>query len=154
MRLLEFPIQRYQFTLVAFAMLVALGLTSFRNIPRQEDPHFPVARFRINVLYPGAEPQEIERLVVKPLEDRLSELDDLKRIESRSYDGGAGLIPEFYSFVETDRKYEEVVREVSALRPTLPPESEITIQKVNPGLVNVVQIALVSPDAPYRELEQ
>jgi multidrug efflux pump subunit AcrB len=153
-RLLEFPIQRYQFTLVAFAMLVALGLTSFRNIPRQEDPHFPVARFRINVLYPGAEPQEIERLVVKPLEDRLSELDDLKRIESRSYDGGAGLIPEFYSFVETDRKYEEVVREVSALRPTLPPESEITIQKVNPGLVNVVQFALVSPDAPYRELEQ
>ena len=154
MSLLEFPIRRYQFTLVAFAMLVALGLTSFRNIPRQEDPHFPVARFRINVLYPGAEPQEIERLVVKPLEDRLSELDDLKRIESRSYDGGAGLIPEFYSFVETDKKYEEVVREVSALRPTLPPESEITIQKVNPGLVNVVQFALVSPDAPYRELEQ
>jgi hypothetical protein len=84
----------------------------------------------------------------------LSELDDLKRIESRSYDGGAGLIPEFYSFVETDKKYEEVVREVSALRPTLPPESEITIQRVNPGLVNVVQFALVSPDAPYPELEQ
>ncbi|HEV8333442.1 MAG TPA: efflux RND transporter permease subunit, partial [Steroidobacteraceae bacterium] len=152
---LEFPIRRYQFTLVAFAMLVALGLTSFRNIPRQEDPHFPVGRFRIYVQYPGAEPQEVERLVVKPLEDRLSELDDLKRIESRSTDGGAIVIPEFYSFVDTDKKYEEVVREVSALRPTLPPEiSDLSIHKVNPGLVNIVQFALVSPDAPYAELEQ
>jgi multidrug efflux pump subunit AcrB len=143
---LEFPIRRYQFTLVAFAMLVALGITSFRNIPRQEDPHFPVGRFRISVQYPGAEPQEVERLVVKPLEDRLSEIDDLKRIESRSSDGGALVIPEFYSFVDTDKKYEEVVREVSALRPTLPPEiSDITIQRVNPGLVNIVQFALVSP---------
>ena len=62
MSFLEFPIQRYQFTLVAFAMLVALGLTSFLNIPRQEDPHFPVGRVRITVPYPGAEPQEVERL--------------------------------------------------------------------------------------------
>jgi multidrug efflux pump subunit AcrB len=152
---LEFPIRRYQFTLVAFAMLVALGLTSFFNIPRQEDPHFPVGRVRITVLYPGAEPQEVERLVVKPIEDRLSELDDVKRIESRSNDGGATMVQEFYSFVDADKKYEEVVRELSALRPTLPPEiSDILIQKVNPGLVSIVQFALVSPDAPYPELEQ
>jgi multidrug efflux pump subunit AcrB len=152
---LEFPIRRYQFTLVAFAMLVALGITSFFHIPRQEDPHFAVGRVRIAVLYPGAEPQEVERLVVKPIEDRLSELDDVKRIESRSSDGGATLVQEFYSFVDADKKYEEVVREVSALRPTLPAEiSDIVVSKVNPGLVNIVQFALVSPDAPYRELEE
>ncbi len=41
MSFLEFPIKRYQFTLVAFAMLVALGISSFMSIPRQEDPYFP-----------------------------------------------------------------------------------------------------------------
>src|SRR6185436_14622574 len=152
---LEFPIRRYQFTLVAFAMLVALGLTSFFNIPRQEDPHFPVGRVRITEPYPGAEPQEVERLVVKPIEDRLSELDDMKRIESRSSDGGATLVAEFYSFVDAEKKYEEVERELSALRPQLPPEiGDILILKVNPGLVNIVQFALVAPDAPYAELEE
>src|SRR6185503_13209484 len=151
---LEFPIRRYQFTLVAFAMLVALGLTSFFNIPRQEDPHFPVGRVRITVPYPGAEPQEVERLVVKPIEDRLSELDDMKRIESRSSDGGATLVAEFYSFVDAEKKYEQVERELSALRPQLPPEiADILVQKVNPALVSIVQFALVSADAPYPELE-
>jgi multidrug efflux pump subunit AcrB len=101
---LEFPIRRYQFTLVAFAMLVALGITSYLNIPRQEDPHFPVARLLITAPYPGAEPQEVERLVVKPLEDRLNELDDVKRIESRSNDGSGAIIQEFYSFADAEKK--------------------------------------------------
>ena len=155
MSFLEFPIRRYQFTLVAFAMLIALGVTSFFNIPRQEDPHFPVGRVRITVPYPGAEPQEVERLVVKPIEDRLSELDDMKKIESRSSDGGAQIVAEFYSFVDAEKKYEEVERELNALRPSLPPEiGDIQVLKVNPGLVNIVQFALVSPDAPYPELEE
>jgi len=154
MSFLEFPIRRYQFTLVAFALLVALGITSFMGIPRQEDPYFPIAAFSITAVYPGAEPQDVERLIVKPIEDRLSELDDIRRIESHSRDGAAMILPEFYSTVDADKKYDEVVRELNALRPTLPAEvSKLEVRKINPGLVNIVQFALVSEDAPYRELE-
>lgn len=154
MTFLEFPIKRYQFTLVAFSLLVALGIASFLGIPRQEDPYFPISAFSITAVYPGAEPQDIERLVVKPIEDRLSELDDIKKIESHSKDSVATILPEFYADVDAEKKYDEVVRELNALRPTLPAElSRIEVRKVNPGLVNIVQFALVSPDAPYRELE-
>ena len=56
--------------------------------------------------------------------------------------------------MDNEKKYDEVVREINALRPTLPPElTKVEIKKFNPGLVNIVQFALVSPDAPYRELE-
>ena len=34
MSLLEFPIRRYQFTMVAFLCLVALGFYAFKNVPR------------------------------------------------------------------------------------------------------------------------
>jgi CzcA family heavy metal efflux pump len=154
MSFLEFPIKRYQFTLVAFAMLVALGISSFSSIPRQEDPYFPIPIYQIIVAYPGAEPRDVERLVVKPIEDRISELDDIKKIESFSNDGLATILPEFYSSADADKKYDEVVREINALRPSLPAEiARLEIKKSNPGLVNIVQFALVSPDAPYRELE-
>lgn len=154
MSFLEFPIRRYQFTLVAFAMLAALGLTSLMSIPRQEDPYFPIAVFQVIVRYPGAEPIDIESLVVKPIEDRLSEIDDIKKIESHSNDGVAVIMPEFYSSIDNEKKYDEVVREINAVRPTLPSEvSDIEVRKINPGLVNIVQFALVSPDATYRELE-
>jgi multidrug efflux pump subunit AcrB len=154
MSFLEFPIKRYQFTLVAFALLVALGLSSWRSIPRQEDPYFPLSVFVISAIYPGAEPLDVERLIVKPIEDRLSELDDIRNIESHSRDSVASIIVEFYTSIDPEKKYDEVVRELNALRPTLPPElQKVEVRKINPGLVNIVQYALVSEEAPYRELE-
>ena len=100
MSLLEFPIRRYQFTLIAFACWSRSAGTAFRSIPREEDPYFRSPAFQIAISYPGAEPQDVERLVAKPIEDRLAELDDIKKIESHSNDGVA-VDPaiEFYSSV-------------------------------------------------------
>jgi multidrug efflux pump subunit AcrB len=154
MQFLEFPIKRYPFTLIAFLGLVALGVYSFNSIARSEDPYFPIPAFVISAILPGGDPVEMERLVSKPIEDRLAELDDIKRIDSTSSDGLAVVIPEFIAGVDVERKYEEIVREVNALRPDLPAEIvKLEIRKVNPGLVNIVQMALVSADAPYAELE-
>jgi multidrug efflux pump subunit AcrB len=152
--LLEFPIRRYQFTLVAFALMAALGWSAWQNIPRQEDPYITATAFQIIAVYPGGEPREVERLIVKPIEDRLAELDDLKRIDSSSFDGTASVIPEFFSYVDAERKYDEIIRELNALRPSLPPEiTKLEVRKLNPGYVNILQFALVSEDAPYHELE-
>ncbi|GMU42626.1 MAG: efflux RND transporter permease subunit [Xanthomonadales bacterium] len=154
MQFLEFPIRRYPFTLVAFLGLIALGIYSFSSIARSEDPYFPIPAFVIAVVLPGGDPVEMERLVAKPIEDRLAELDDVKRIDSTSADGLAVVVPEFIAGVDVARKYEEIVREVNALRPELPAQIvQLDIRKVNPGLVNIVQMALVSADAPYAELE-
>jgi multidrug efflux pump subunit AcrB len=59
MSLLEFPIRRYQFTLVAFLCLVAIGLFSFTSIPREEDPSFEISGFDISAIMPGADPKDL-----------------------------------------------------------------------------------------------
>ena len=152
--MLEFPIKRYQFTLVAFLCLIAIGTFTFMNVPREEDPSFKISGFNIAAIMPGADPKELERLVSKPLEDRLAELDDVRKMETVVADSVAFTVVEFYAYTDPDRKYDEVVREVNALRPTLPAElRELSIRRFSPGLVNIVQYALVSEDAPYRELE-
>ncbi len=154
MTFLEFPIRRYQFTLVAFLCLAAIGWFSFVSVPREEDPTFKISGFSIAAIMPGADPQDLERLVVKPLEDRLAELDDIRHIESSIVDGVSFTIIEFLASTDPDKKYEEVTRELNALRPTLPAEiRDIIVRKFSPGLVNIVQYALVSDDAPYRVLE-
>ncbi len=154
MLLLEFPVRRYQFTLVAFFLFVLLGWFSFTSIPRAEDPYFPIPAFVVTAVYPGADPIEMERVVAKPIEDRLNELDDVKKLDANIYDSVAVVFAEFEPQVDADKKYDEVVRELNALRPELPAAlTKVEIRKINPGLVNIAQIALVSEDAPYRELE-
>ncbi|HEY5809947.1 MAG TPA: efflux RND transporter permease subunit, partial [Povalibacter sp.] len=154
MSFLEFPIRRYQFTMVAFLCLVVMGWFAFSAVPREEDPSFKIPGFFVSVISPGADPVDLERLVAKPIEDRIAELDDLKKIETSIFDGVAVVAIEFQAFVDVDKKYDEVSREVNSLRPDLPADiARIEIRKLSPGLVNIVQLALVADDASYRELE-
>src|SRR3954467_7210314 len=153
MGFLEFPIRRYQFTLVAFLCLVALGAFAFTKVPREEDPYFKIPGYTIAAIYPGADPKDLARLVSKPIEDRLAALDDVMKMETSIRDGVSFTAIEFETFVDADKKFDEVTREVNALRPEFPPETQIIIRRFSPGLVNTIQIALVSEDAPYRELE-
>ena len=154
MSLLEFPIRRYPFTIVVFLCLAALGWFSFQSAPREEDPYFKIAVAQITTVYPGADPKQLEQLVVKPIEDKLAELDDVHKMQTTINDGLAFTYIEFNANTDADSKYDEVQREVNALRPELPAEvQKIEIRRVSPGLVNIVQVALVSADAPYRELE-
>ncbi len=154
MSLLEFPIRRYQFTLVTFLCLVALGWYSFASMPREEDPYFKIPGFFVAAIFPGADPKDLERLVAKPIEDRVAELDDVRKMETTIRDGVSFTAVEFEASTDPDKKFDELTREINSLRPTLPAEVlNLEIRKLSPALVNTVQFALVSEEAPYRELE-
>ena len=149
-----FAVRNWQFTLVVFAMLIAVGLNAFGAIPRAEDPDMKGPFAIINVALPGADPADIEKLVVRPIEDAVNRLDDLDEIKSRAEDGLAIIQVEFDWSTDPDKKYDDVVREINALRPTLPEGiRRLDINKFRTSLTNVVQVALVSETAPNRVLE-
>jgi len=155
MRIWKFSVERWQFTLLLFALLIAMGVNSLLNIPRSEDPEFHVPIPTVVAVYPGADPGDIERLVVDPIEDAINEIDDIKRIDSRSMDGVGVVQVEFQWHTNADDVYDEVVREVNRIRAQLPADlASLEIRKAGSGLVNIMQAALVSPDASYRELDE
>jgi multidrug efflux pump subunit AcrB len=154
MTLLEFPIRRYQFTLVAFLCLIAIGWFAFSNIPREEDPFFKSPAFSVTSIYPGADPKDIERTIVKPIEDRLAALDNVYKMETTIVDGVGVIFIQFGVSSDADKKYDEVTREVGVVRDTINNNAmSIAVRKWSPAYVNIVQFALVSDTAPYRDIE-
>jgi multidrug efflux pump subunit AcrB len=154
-RIWKFSVERWQFTLLLFALLIAMGVNSLLNIPRSEDPEFRPPIPTVVAVYPGADPADIERLVVDPIEDAINEIDDIKRIDSRSMDGVGVVQIEFQWHTNADDVYDDVVREVNRIRGQLPPDlAALEVRKAGSGLVNIVQVALVSEDAGYRELKE
>jgi len=77
----------------------------------------------------------------------------VKNINSRIRAGVARIEIEFEPNLDADKKYDEVVRELNALRPTLPDLVRLQIYKASTLDVNIVQVALVSDVAPYRLLD-
>lgn len=154
MKISEYAVKNYQFTLIMVLMVLALGITTIFNMPRSEDPDMNAPNYPVVVVYPGASPKDMEELVVKPLEKTIYGLDDIKNIKTSIRDGLAVLFVEYKYAVNVDDKYQELVREVNSERANLPQEIySMEVQKVSPSDVNVLQIALISENASRDKLK-
>jgi multidrug efflux pump subunit AcrB len=155
MKIVEFSVRNYQFTLIIFVLLMALGLSSLFNMPRGEDPETEAPSYSIVVVYPGTSPADMEKIVVDPFEKKINELDDLKKVTSDIYDGLAVIRVDYKHDSDVETKYQEIVREVNVMRGELPQDIfDIKIQRFSSTDVNILQVALVSETAPYHELER
>ncbi|HEX5655925.1 MAG TPA: efflux RND transporter permease subunit [Polyangiales bacterium] len=152
--LAEFAVKRWQFTLVLFLSLSALGYNALVSIPKAEDPTFPLPTFLVVGVLPGASPKDVERLVVDPIEIEVKALEDIKSVRSEIGDGLAVVWVEFHAGVDAERKRDEVQREVTAIRPRLPSELiRLEVTQINAANVNIVELALVAEGASFRELD-
>ncbi|KZX60185.1 acriflavine resistance protein B [Halioglobus sp. HI00S01] len=74
-----------------FALLIisvfAVGINSFSNIPRQEEPTLTNFGGTVLTFYPGATPDRVEALVTKPLEDELRKISELDKLMTTSSSG-------------------------------------------------------------------
>jgi multidrug efflux pump subunit AcrB len=155
MKISDSAVKNYQFTIVIFLLLVALGIYSFLKIPQAEDPEFPISIFPVIAIYPGASPADIEQLVVDKVEESLNELEDIERIKSDIKDGVAVIVIEFTSDTDPDKKYDEILRQINSIRESLPKDLySIETLKIQAGNTNIIQSALVSDSADYSELRK
>jgi multidrug efflux pump subunit AcrB len=107
------------------------------------------------VVWPGASPADVERLIVKPIEDAINTLENVKKIQSSAFDGLGVVHTEFFYGGDPEKKQDEVIREFNRIRSSLPADiTQIDIRKDSPGLVSIVQMALVSDTASWRELKE
>jgi multidrug efflux pump subunit AcrB len=155
MKISESAVRNFQFTIVIFLLLVALGVYSFLKIPQAEDPEFPISIFPVIAIYPGASPSDIEQLVVDKLEESINELEDIERIKTEIKDGVAVIVVEFSPDSDPDKKYDEILRQINTVRPSLPADLySIEVLKIQAGNTNIIQSALVTENADYAELRK
>ena len=155
MKLPSLAISNYQFTIVMVLLLSLVGLVSFLTMPRSEDPPIDAPGTRIIVVYPGASPEDIESLVIDPIEDEINSLADIKSIESTAQDGLGDIAVEFIASEDPDDAYDEVNQAVNRIRDTLP-AGILAIETVKFSTADVVilQVALVSEEVSYALLEK
>ncbi|MCO6493431.1 MAG: efflux RND transporter permease subunit [Phaeodactylibacter sp.] len=154
MNIPQLSIKNHQFTLTAFAFLLVMGVASFFNMPRREDPALDIPNVLVIAVYPGATPEDIESQVVDVLEESINELDDLKEIQTTIRDGVAIMEVEFIFGVDTDEKFDEVQRQVNQSRNEMPEGLfQLDVKKMSTNTVTIMQIGLISGTADYALLK-
>ena len=154
MKIANYAVKNYQFTLTMFLLVVVVGIVTILTMPRAEDPDMNAPQFPIIAVYPGTSPEDMEELVVKPVEKRLYELDNVRKINTNISDGLA-IFAVYYKYdVNADDKYSEIVRELNSIRADLPKEViRLEAQRAIPSETNILQMALISNNASKDQLK-
>ncbi|MEM6262944.1 MAG: efflux RND transporter permease subunit, partial [Bacteroidota bacterium] len=154
MRLPKLALSNYQFVLIVVGLAVFVGVTSLLNMPRSEDPNPKFPSYIITAIYPGTSPEDMEELVVDPIEEAADRLDDVDKINSKIEEGVAVIVVETEFGVDPDEKYDELLVEMNAIKDELPDDLyDLDVQQADPiDQVYIQQIALVGEGVPYPEL--
>ncbi|AWB56299.1 efflux RND transporter permease subunit [Colwellia sp. Arc7-D] len=154
MQLPRIAIKNAQFTFTIVVLLVLVGIVSYFQMPRSEDPQFDIPITLLEIIYPGASPTDIETLVVDPLEEEFAEIEGIKKVESQIKNGGARIEVTFLYGSDPNEAYNEVKQAVSIVKPTLPEGvQDVLVLKATPTSVAIIQLALWSDTTDYKSME-
>lgn len=86
MKISEISIKRPSIIIVLFLILTIGGIFSYKQMSYELIPKFEVNVITIQTIYPGASPSEVENTVTKKIEDAVSSIENVKKIESKSFE--------------------------------------------------------------------
>ena len=107
-------------TLMIFLAVVVIGIFSYISLPIDQYPKMDPPYITVMATYPGANAADIEQNVTKILEDNLNSVDDLKEMQSTSYDNLTVVTLEFEWGINLDNAANDVRDAVDKAMNSLP----------------------------------
>lgn len=107
-------------TILLMVGLMIIGVYSSFLIPREEEPQINVPMADVMVMYPGANPSEVESRVVKPLEKVISNIKGVEHIHSMAFNGYSMMVVQFYVGENSEDSYVKLYDELMKHRDMFP----------------------------------
>lgn len=123
MNIPKYSLENQKIIYFFLAVMLIGGIYSFFKLPKKEDSPFVIKQAVLVTQYPGATPQEVEKLVTEPIEREIQAMSDVFQIKSESYFGMSKISIELQPTLSPDYmpvKWDELRRKVANIRPRLP----------------------------------
>lgn len=155
MNLPEISIKRPTLIIVLFIILILGGLFSYSKLGYELIPKFEVNVITVSTIYPGASPSEVENTVTKKIEDAVSSLENIKKIESKSFESFSMVMVQLNPGTNTDFALNDAQRKVNSVLKDLPddvdPPSLVKFSLDDLPVVTIAATAQMS-DADFFDL--
>ncbi|MEX6632110.1 efflux RND transporter permease subunit [Hyphococcus lacteus] len=153
--LIDAAFSRTRVVMTALVVMILFGFVSYNTIPRESEPDITVPIVAITLPLPGVSPEDGERLLVRPTELELQNVEGIKQMDALAYDGAAQIILEFNTTVDIDQAVLDVREAVDRAKAEYPSDaeepvvSEFNVQNQFPILTTIIY-----GNAPERALFQ
>lgn len=123
MNIPKYSLENQKIIYFFLAVMLIGGIYSFFKLPKKEDSPFVIKQAVLVTQYPGATPQEVEKLVTEPIEREIQAMSDVFQIKSESYFGMSKISIELQPTLSPDYmpvKWDELRRKVANIQPRFP----------------------------------
>ena len=124
MKLAEISIKRPSLVIVLFTILLLGGIFSYSQLGYELIPKFETNVITVSTVYPGASPSEIENTVTKKIEDAIASLENIKKIDSKSYESLSIVSITLTSNADVDISMNDAQRKINAILSDLPDDAD------------------------------
>ena len=141
----DFALKRPVTVMVVFACFAAIGAIAARLLPLEYFPDIEFPFISVQVPYQGSSPEEVERLITKPIEESLATLSGVKRMESTSDANQSQVNLEFDWGENVSVKEVQVLDKIDSIRSDLPADvRHIAVLKQSGADVPILELRLSS----------
>lgn len=145
MKISELSIKRPIYVIVLFIVLSVLGYLSYRNLSAELMPKFTPPMISVQIVYPGASPVEVENSLTRKVEDALSGMEGIDKIQSWSFEGMSMFFVSFTYGTDIDRSITLAQNTLSSKLMELPREIlSPTISKVTVDDKPIISLSATS----------
>lgn len=144
---LKNPVARFMFAIG----IILLGVIAFSNLAIDLFPDISYPIIAVTTEYPGASPEDIEITITRPIEKRVSRIQNVRYVSSRSREGVSTLNIEFYWGTNLDVASIDIQQSISQILDQFPEEAkQPVIFKFDPSQISVIVLAVTGPMDEYR----
>jgi len=148
MKIADIAIKRPVFAFMVIMVPIVFGLLAYPRIGVEQFPSVEFPIVTVVAVYPGADPSSMETKVAKPMEDALSSMGGIKRLNSYSLESLTQVVIEFQLDVDADKAVQGVRDRLAGI-PNLPRELETPkVQKFDIGAEPIMALALSGTLSP------
>jgi HAE1 family hydrophobic/amphiphilic exporter-1 len=155
MILSDFSIKRPLVVVVVTIALMLFGYFALTKLKTNQFPDVQPPVLVVNVPYPGASPETVEREILNRVEDSMSTIQGIRDIRSYARDSSATIVVVFEFDKDLTAAAQELRDSISTVRDKLPAEmKEPFINRADPNAQPVMSLALSSDDLSPLELSR
>jgi multidrug efflux pump len=110
--------------LSVLAVILLVGLGSYISIPKEGDPEAQIPFVFVNVMHIGISPEDAERLLGRPLENELNDIEGIREMKMIAGEGFLTVVLEFPSGDDVDQAILDVREKVDRAKSEFPDDTE------------------------------
>ncbi len=155
MFLSNFSVKKPIVTIVILLMLMAVGLMALKKLKVNQIPDVEMPLLVIDINYPGASPDTVEREVLNRVEKALQSVNGIKDLRGTANEGNANMLVFFEFKKNMVEATDEVRNAIGKVRYKLPTEiREPVILRIDPAAQPIMQLALSTSSQSHAEISR